>query len=103
MQLLTSSLAAFYVWTVLRVVVPFVLPERLAILLLGAVAFGVLRVPLFPREILAVAGAMTLLVVLFSSAGGELPTPWNWRNWRGHIPGRSSRGTMTGVRHVPGD
>ncbi len=103
MLLLTSALAALYTWTALRFLVPFVIPERAAILILGGVCYGMLNLPWNQvRLTLAVAGALVLLVVVFASMGGEVPKPWSLRSLRAYAPRLPARRTMTGKGHVPG-
>ena len=101
MNLLTSALAAFYIWTVLRFFAPVVVPDRLALILFAGIAYGTVWSPWsLPRTVLAVAGAAVLLIRVFALLGDDAPEPWDWRAYRPRLPARRR---MTGIGHVPGE
>lgn len=104
MALLLGALAAYYVLTVLRFILPVAIPDRLALLLYGGVAYGILQIPgTIVLLALAVAGAATVLM-LVTSVLGVSPEPWSWKDHSLHLPVhiRSHRRKVTGIGHVPG-
>jgi hypothetical protein len=80
MVIVTDALAAFYVWTVLRYWVPFVIPDRAALLLFGVLAYDVVISPwALARNILAVAGLILAFITVAARAGLTVPDPPSWR------------------------
>jgi len=53
-ELFIGALAAFFLWTCLRFILPFKLPDILALLAYGGIAYGVLCIPVH-RVTLALA------------------------------------------------
>lgn len=74
MGLLIGSLGAFYLWTLLRYLLPWKLPDALALLTYGGLAFGVLFIPL-PKVSLALAcaGGLVFLHLIAASLLGASP------------------------------
>lgn len=78
MEILIIALAAFYLWTTARFLLPFAVPDRLALLLYGASTYGLSAFQL-PRDVLqglAAAGGLVLITVL---AKVDTPPYWDWR------------------------
>jgi hypothetical protein len=100
MELLTAALASFYIWNFLRYILPFIVPDRLALLFFPVVAYGTLMSP-WPeyRAALAVAGAVVLLIRGFALMGVDLPEPWDWRKIVPRLPRRTH---ASGHGYVPG-
>jgi len=97
MELITGALAAFYVWNTLRFLLPFSVPDRLALPLYGGIAYGLLQVPVHSVVLaLAIAGGLTLLMLGVSLLGVR-PERWSLPTF--HRPGHFK---LTGLGHTPG-
>lgn len=70
------ALAGFYCLVTVRFLMPFRVPDRLALLLYGASAYGLTYVPRDVLEALSGAGGLVLLTVLSRI---EPPQGWDWR------------------------
>jgi len=102
LHLLTVALAAFFIWTVLRYLLPVIVPERLAIVALGAVTYGTWQIPRPDvTGILAASGLALLLVVAYSLLG-SVPAPPSWRMPRLRLRGWSRHAAATGTGVRPG-
>lgn len=104
MALLLGALAAYFILTVLRFILPVAIPDRLALLLYGGVAYGILQIPGTTVLLaLAVAGGATILM-LVTSVLGVSPEPWSWKDHSLRLPvhTRSHGRKVTGIGHVPG-
>lgn len=69
------ALSAFYCLTTLRFLAPVRVPDRLALLLYGAAAYGLTYAPHVALEALSGAGLLVLITVL---AKLDPPNGWDW-------------------------
>jgi hypothetical protein len=78
MEILIIALASFYLWTALRFLLPFAIPDRLALLLYGlsTYALAAYQLPHGVLEGMASAGGLILVTVL---AKIDTPKYWDWR------------------------
>lgn len=104
MALLLGALAAYFILNVLRFLLPVAIPDRLALLMYGGIAYGILQIP-WPSVTLAlaVAGGAAILM-LATSVLGVNPEPLTWNLHVPHLPmrSRSHKRKLTGIGHVPG-
>lgn len=97
MEFLLGAFAAFFVWMLLRLILPFRLPDTLALAAYGGIAYGVLCIP-DHRAVVALAcgGGVVFLYLLASKLGG-VGDPGSWNLPEVHLPQRRP------ARRVPGE
>lgn len=78
MEIVLVALAAFYGWTTLRYLLPFTIPDRLALLLYGASTWALAAYPL-PRGVLLALAAAGALILVTVFAKLDIPSHWDWR------------------------
>lgn len=78
MEILVTALAAFWGWTALRFILPFAIPDRLALLLYGASTWGltIFRLPHGLLDGMASAGGLVFITVFTRI---DTPAYWDWR------------------------
>lgn len=107
MDLVIGALAAFFLWTVLRYLLPWHLPDPLALVTYGGLSYGVLRIPSSETRLaLACAGGVIFLHLIVTLLGAS-PSPRTpeihlpvWRRaTRTHVPGEAPSGSIG--RRIP--
>jgi len=75
-ELFIGALAAFFLWTCLRFILPFKLPDILALLAYGGIAYGVLCIPVHRVTLALACGGVVVFLHLFVTLLGATPSPW---------------------------